>query len=764
MQYIIMIVLLVLSHPFYANSQSSPTDANITGHIIEKQSGKHIPYLTVSIKGTTIGCVSDESGHFFLKNLPIGTQTLIVKGVGYRTEEQQIDIIANKTLEVNFFVREDMIELDAVVVSANKNETNRKEAPVVVNVLSQKLFESTNSVCLAQGLNFQPGLRVENNCQNCGFQQVRINGLDGPYTQILLDSKPLFSSLSGVYGIEQIPTEMIERVEVVRGGGSALYGANAIAGTVNIITKEPLYNLFALSHNLTAIGGNTYDNTTNVNGAILSDDNKLGIYLYGSNRERQSYDNDDDGFSEIGVMSNTTFGFRSFYKPNQFSKLTLEYHNINEFRRGGNNFKRPPHEADIAEQAKHKIHGGGIDLKLFSKNYKHILNLYSSIQNTARESYYGAGCDTNAYGSTTDFTALAGIQYTLTMDHLIFMPATFVAGSEYTYNKLHDVMIGYQRDIKQNAKTFSGYLQNEWSNQRLSLLLGGRFDKHSLINKPIFTPRINVRYNPTKNVSLRVSYSEGFRAPQTFDEDLHIAAVNGKGLIITMSDNLKSERSRSYSTSVDLYHKFGPVQTNLLIEGFYTQLKDVFVLEPNGTDDKGNQIQERRNGKGAIVKGINFEGKIAPSSNIQLQAGATIQSSKYDDPVSWSENPDAEITRKILRSPDLYGYMTLNLNPTKRFSTAISGTYTGKMLVPHLAGYIVEDRLERSSDFWDMTIKLTYEIPLSRNYKIALNGGIQNLFNHYQKDFDQGAFRDAGYIYGPGLPRSYFAGIKLSLN
>ena len=105
--------------------------------------------------------------------------------------------------------------------------------------MSAKLFETVNSTDLAKSLNFQSGLRVENNCQNCGFQQVRINGLDGPYTQILIDSRPIFSALSGVYGLEQIPANMIERVEVMRGGGSALFGSSAIAGTINIITKEP---------------------------------------------------------------------------------------------------------------------------------------------------------------------------------------------------------------------------------------------------------------------------------------------------------------------------------------------------------------------------------------------------------------------------------------------------------------------------------------------------------------------------------------------
>ena len=121
-------------------------------------------------------------------------------------------------------MEEDLIGLNEVVVTANRNETNRQEAPVIVNVISPKIFQAANAVCLSEGLSYQPGLRVENNCQNCGFQQVRINGMEGPYSQILIDSRPIYSALSGVYGIEQIPVNMIGRVEVVRGGGSALYG------------------------------------------------------------------------------------------------------------------------------------------------------------------------------------------------------------------------------------------------------------------------------------------------------------------------------------------------------------------------------------------------------------------------------------------------------------------------------------------------------------------------------------------------------------
>lgn len=247
-------------------------------------------------------------------------------------------------------LEEDRVSLDAVVVSANRGETTRRLAPSLVNVLDGAVFNTTNSVTLAQGLNFQPGVRVETNCQNCGFQQVRINGLDGPYTQILIDSRPIFSALSGVYGLEQIPANMIERVEVMRGGGSALFGSSAIAGTINIITKEPLRNSGELTHSLTSIGGSSaFDNNTTLNTSLVSDNGKTGIFIFGQNRHRSGYDHDGDGFTELPKIKNQMVGFRSYLKTGLYSKLTFEYHHMEEFRRGGNLLSRPPHEADIAE-------------------------------------------------------------------------------------------------------------------------------------------------------------------------------------------------------------------------------------------------------------------------------------------------------------------------------------------------------------------------------------------------------------------------------
>lgn len=743
------------------NLALNPSDANIVGHVLDKKSREHLPYINIYIHGTTIGTSSDGTGHYYLKNLPEGKFTLVMKSIGYKTIERQVTLNKGKTLEINFEAEEDAVSLDGVVVSANRNETTRRMAPSLVNVLDSKVFETTHSTSLADGLNFQTGVRVENNCQNCGFQQVRINGMEGPYTQILVDSRPIFSALTGVYGLEQIPANMIERVEVMRGGGSALFGSSAIAGTINIITKEPLRNSAQIAHSLTMIGGSRPDNNTTMNASLVTDDHKAGIYLFGQSRHRASYDHNGDGFSELGKLDAKTIGFHSYLKTSNYSKLTFEYHNISEFRRGGNMMDMPPHETDITEQTNHNINGGGVKFDLFTKDYNHRLNIYTSAQHTNRNSYYGTQKNPNAYGHTTDMTFVGGAQYTYEAAKCLFMPATFTSGVEYSYDDLQDQMLGYNRIIAQTVHIGSAFAQNEWKNDKWSFLVGARMDKHSLIDNPIFSPRANIRFNPTKDINLRLSYSSGFRAPQAFDEDLHITAVGGDVAIIQISPDLKEENSQSISTSVDFYRRFGAVQTNFLVEGFYTDLRNVFILEEIGRDDKNNLLLERRNGKGARVMGINLEAKAAYSW-MQLQAGATLQRSRYKEPEQWSKNTSIVPQKKMFRSPDVYGYFTSTFTPVKRFSTSLTGTYTGSMLVQHLEGYIQEDREENTPDFFDMNMKMTYDFPLFKSVTLQVNAGVQNIFNAYQRDLDRGADRDAGYVYGPNSPRSFFAGCKIT--
>ena len=738
------------------------TDAHIYGHIVDSKTGEHLPHIVVMLKGTTVGVASDNTGHYFLRNLPIGRFVVEVSAVGYKTQAHEIDIKDGMSYEVNFVLEEDMVQLDGVIVSATRSETTRRMSPTLVNVVDMEIYNKSNCSTVAQGLVFQPGVRVENNCQNCGFQQVRINGLDGQYTQILIDSRPIFSALAGVYGIEQLPANMVDRVEVMRGGGSALFGSSAIAGTINIITKEPVRNSATISHTTTSIDGTSaFHNTTDINASIVSEDNKLGLAVFAQNTEKDAWDANGDGFTELSRISGQTAGFRGYVKTGLYSKITAEYHHLQEFRRGGDNLDLPPHEVMIAEQTKHGINTGGLKFDWFSKDQRHRLNVFASIQHINRDSYYGAQQDPNAYGKTTDLTWVGGAQYVYKFEKCLFMPSDLTVGLEYNEDYLKDNMWGYNRVTDQTVRIASAYAQNEWKNARWGILIGGRLDKHNLIKGVIFSPRANLRYNPTKDINLRASYSYGFRAPQAFDEDLHIDNVGGTVSMIRLADDLRVEKSQSVSVSADIYHSWGDWQGNFLVEGFFTDLDDVFALKELGKDENGILIKERHNESGARVFGGNLEGKVAWKDRLQVQLGFTAQSSRYKEARSWSDEGDVPASRRMFRTPDFHGYCTASYNPLKRMTLALTGTYTGSMFVEHHAGFIDANTTVKTPSFWDLNFKAAYEFKIYRSFSLQLNAGVQNIFNSFQKDFDSGADRDSGYIYGPTLPRSFFFGVKL---
>ncbi|HDP54536.1 MAG TPA: PEGA domain-containing protein, partial [Bacteroidetes bacterium] len=323
-----LFVLLFISSAF----AQKRTDAHLIGHVIN--GGEHIPFANVYLKGTTIGTSTDETGHYRMINLPEGTYTVVATAIGYKPAEKEVTIVAGKTLEVNFKVSEDAIGLEEVVITGDRNEQSRRESSVVVNTVSPKTFTMTQSVILGEGLNFTPGLRMENNCQNCGFTQLRMNGLEGPYSQILINGRSIFSGLAGVYGLELIPSNMVDRVEVIRGGGSALYGSNAIAGTVNLILKEPINNSYEFGVNsmLSGVGMDLVpslipDNTANFSATAVSSDIKTGLAVFGFVRNRNPFDANNDGYSELSSIENTSVGARAFHRFGHRSKLSVDFFN-----------------------------------------------------------------------------------------------------------------------------------------------------------------------------------------------------------------------------------------------------------------------------------------------------------------------------------------------------------------------------------------------------------------------------------------------------
>ena len=755
MRKILVCLLAVLSLPLMAQY-----DAHLTGHVLDETTGEHLPYVNVQLKGTNIGTVTDETGHYLLKDLPVGRQIIVFSYVGYETLELPINIVEDKTVELKAALREVSQQLNSVVVTANRYATKRQETATIVNVLSPQLFETTAVSSVADALCFQPGLRVENTCSNCGKTDLRINGLQGQYTQILMDSRPVFSSMASVYGLEQVPAAMIDRIEVMRGGGSAVYGANAIAGVVNIITKEPVRNFVNISNisNINEHAG--YDINTSLNGSVMSDSRKIGAYIFASHRTRSAYDRDNDGYSEVPQLRSTTAGTRLFFKTSAYSKITMEYHHTTDYRRGGNKRDEEPHKADIAEQLRHNIDAGSVAFDWFSPDDRHFVSAYSAIQHIDRESYFGAGQDTAAYGRSSDLTSNTGIQYRFSYPCGL-MKGDLTVGAEYTYNGLYDRMLGYNREMNQKVHIAGAYVQNEWKNEQWSVLIGARVEKHNLLRNPVVNPRATFRYTPIEGLVFRAGYSSGYRAPQAYDEDLHVAAVGGAVSLISLDPNLRPEYSHSATLSADWYKQFGKWEVNLTAEGFYTYLQDVFFLREDGLDASGNVLFTRTNAPGAWVGGLNIEGKVSFSHWFTFQLGYTYQQSRYTVAQQWSA--DVAPQTRMLHTPDNYGYMLLDIYPVKDFTISVNGKATGSMIVPHLAGYIPKDEETLAPSFWDLGIRLAYDVHLYKHYCLEISAGVKNILDQFQRDIDKGEFRDASYIYGPTTPRTYFAGLALKL-
>jgi outer membrane receptor for ferrienterochelin and colicins len=730
-----------------------------------------VPYANVLVKNTQIGTSSDENGNFSL-NLTEGKQTIVVQAVGYKTQEKTVTVVVGKNVHVDFNLEESVFGLNQVVVTASRNGQKRTEAPMIVSVTNAEVLQKAQAISLSEGLSFQPGLRLENNCQNCGFTQVRMNGLDGAYSQILMDSRPVFSALNGVYGLDQIPANMIERIEVVRGGGSSLYGANAIAGTINIISKDPVTNSFEINSNCGLINGKVPDRALSINATVVNEDQDLGIQLYALSRSRGAFDANNDGFTELTKIQNQTFGFKTFYKPQERTKITLDFFNSNELRRGGEDrFDLQPFEALTTEQIRSKILGGGLTLETISANEKNRYSIYANVQNSKNDNFYGGRVDDEfgnidleesikGFGNTKVNTFVTGGQYNLKQESFLGGSGALVTGFEYKTEKMVDEKPGFDAFVNQTLNIFGFYAQQEWRViPKFKIMAGFRADAHNATKEDIIiNPRLNLLYDIKSNLQWRTSYAKGFRAPQVFSEDIHARIAAGEVALVVLADGLVSETSHSFLTSID-WNKVGEnSEGGFTFELFYTRLQNPFILE-----QLTETFWEKRNGAGANVYGINLEGKYAPGQQWQFQGAVTIQQATYDEAVQWSENFTNE-NKNFFRAPNFYGNILATYAPVKHFQNNLSLVYTGSMYTPHYAGFIDEDTLKRTQDFMEVNWKSSYTFSLKNQVQLQVNAGVQNIFNSFQRDFDFGVNRDASYIYGPSRPRTIFVGLKIGSN
>lgn len=760
--------ILALIIMLFARNLLASDSSTISGRIADS-SGKALAGASVRLENTTLGAVSRKDGRFVIKNVPDGVYSMKVSMMSFEAASKQIKVPSVEQNNCDFQLKESSVQTGAVVVSATRSEKNYDEIPIKISSASDKIFEASESVALRDGLRFQPGLRVEADCQNCGYSQVRLNGLDGRYSQILIDSRPIYTSLNSLYGLDQIPTNMIERVEVIRGGGSSLYSGNAVAGIINIITKEPVDNKVGVNLTQYYIDGTTPEKVIQINSSTVNDKQNSGIYLFGNYRERKPWDANGDGFSESSYIRENSFGARGFYNPDFLSKVKYEVHFMNEYRRGGDQIELPPHEVMMAEDLTHNVLGGSVSYEKFIKNSSFKYSGYLSFSNTERSNYTGIGMDPNGYGNASNIAITGGLQLSNVANDFIAGNSIFTYGLEYNLENADAKATGYGYELDQKVRQFGLYLQDDWTpHPLLNMLIGFRVDKHNLLDYAVFNPRFAMLYHLTSELALRSSVSTGYRAPQAYDNDIHAEMRSGKRIIIKLDNNLKAEESLSFNFSADYNSTIWGALFTLGFESFYAKLTDAFVNIDQGEDSYGNDIYLKKNGSGAEIAGFTLTFSLKPSNVIEIESNFTLQHSEYNQPYQWTLGADGntpQSTNHYLRTPDIYGSFAVFLNPFDDFEVNLTGIYTGGMYTTHVTGGMkwdgtlqTKDELVHTPDFVELNTKISYV--LIDSYDLKFNIGVLNIFNSFQSDFDLGANRDTNYIYGPLKPRTFVCGVE----
>lgn len=757
-------------------SSKEPEQGEASGETVTEYSGSVLNPMGVPVEGAIVRvpalgleATSDAAGEFSLAVQP-GEHFITVEAPGMAPLEEKVVFDESAVLSGVELLME--YPMEDVVVTGTKTKKLIEKAPVKTTVVGREEIERKKATNLAESLESQTGVRVENNCQNCSFTQVRLNGLEGRYTQILIDGNPVISSLAGVYGLEQIPQEMIERVEIVKGGGSALYGGNAVGGVVNVITSRPTKSFANATLRGGALGMEEPEMRVGANAGIVSDEKSMALHVYGGASHSSPWDANGDGFSEIGRARRNMFGADAYLDVPRDGELQLKFHALHEKRRGGNAFGKPYHDAGITEATETDRYGGEIRFaQLLGAHFNYELGY--GFAYTERDSYYGGGGDValddpptaeqweaksaalGAYGRTKNpvhtANATANIAYSALGEQIVTVGAQFMSDS------LDDRFPGYGRKTDELYWDIAGILQHDWMmNEYVETVLGVRLDKHSELQDVVLSPRAALMITPFDWLRSRSSFSSGFRAPQVFDEDLHITIVGGEGQIITNDPDLDPERSFSLSQQFEADFEFdNGLELETGLGGFWTRINDAFVLDEQDDPSTVGELEMLRRNRGkTTVYGAEVEARLSWRSFWGIGAGWTWESAENSE-----KDPDFD-SKKIFRTPWSYGFVQAWTRPTKGLELSTAVDFTGPMSVPHYAGYIDEDRLEESPWFADWSANASYKFDLDDSRYITPFIGIKNILDSRQDDYDVGPDRDAGYFYGPRLPRTFFAGIK----
>lgn len=745
------ILLMLFSVVSYAQERF-----NVSGKTYSD--GMPLPYTNVVINKTDKGTVSDDDGNYVISGIIPGTYTVTASFTGFKSQHKVITI-NNKDVVVNFNLEESE-SLEEVVVTGTLKPVSRLESPVPVEVYSTTFLKKNPTANVFEALQTVNGVRPQLNCNVCNTGDIHINGLEGPYTLVLIDGMPIVSGLSTVYGLSGIPNSLIEQVEIVKGPASSLYGSEAVGGLINIITKLPEHAPQVATDVFTTGWGET-----NFDLGLKSTLGKKLNLLFGSNYYNYSnpIDNNGDNFTDVTLQDRVSVFLKGDLKRPSNKKFSIATRFFYEDRWGG-------------EMQWNKNYRGGGEVygeSIYTTRYELLGNYQLPVEEKMLFQFSYTDHDQNSVYGDMPYLAQQRIGFAqLTWDKAISRhDMLFGVASRYNfYNDNTPVTVEPDEVVIPSV-----FVQDEMAfGVKHKLLLGARYD-YDKRHGNIFTPRIAYKYKSNKEDIIRLNLGTGFRVVNLFAEE-HAALTGARDVVI--EEELKPERS--YNINLNYMKKFytqGGMQFGLDASAWYTYFTNLII--PDYDTDPNEIIYDNLDGS-AVTTGVSVNVDATFGSGIKLLLGAT-----YQD-VSKTEGGQKEqqmltekfsgtwaFTYKLYQynlsidyTGNIYGPMRLpllgDLDPREQYSPVwsiqnIQFTYDGIVHFEFYGG--VKNLLNWTPNKGNPFIIARANDPFDENITYNPDGSIQATPNNpYALTFDP------SYVYAPNQGRRLFLGVRYRLD
>lgn len=716
-----------------------------------------VAFASIGIAGTTIGTTADETGKFEFIQVPAGEHQLKVTAVGYRPFEKNVLVKAGEVAMVKAVLQQHDARLGEVVVTGTMRETYLLESPVAVEIYTPKYFQKNPTPAIFEALELVNGVQPQINCNVCGTGDIHINGMEGAYTMVLIDGMPIVSALSTVYGLSGIPNSLIERVEVVKGPASTLYGSEAVAGLINIITKSPATaprfsaDLFYTSHReLNADLG--YSKSWNKISTMLS----TNYFRFNDRRDVNS-----DNFTDVPLQHRVSLFNKWSLSRNQNRLANLAARYYYEDRFGGELQWTPAHRGSDS------FYGESV----YTRRYEVLGTYQLPVQENITLSYsYNDHLQNAAYGQTL-YKGHQRVAFgQLVWDKELGSRHKLLLGTAYRYTWYDDNTSATQRGegisaSNQPAHTSlpGAFAQHEYkASSKTTLLTGLRYDYNSA-HGSILSPRLNLRWAPDDANTFRMSLGNGYRVVNLFTED-HAALTGARQVVIRNA--LMPEQSYNASLNYQRYIPLGSGFLNLEGSAFYTYFTNKIIAD--FLTDNNLIIYDNLSGH-AISKGIALNSEVAFTFPLRLHAGATLM-----DVYQVQDNGEGHEERiSQLHAPRFSGTFIASYQFK---SLGLTLDYTGSVKGPmHLPVQENDFRPHTSPWFSLQNVQATK----TAGEGLELYAGIKNLLNFMPKHplmrpfdpFDKqvevdnpfGYSFDTEYNYAPLQGRRFFVGVRYTL-